>query len=234
MKTTILIADSQKENLNTLRLLLEKEGYSVLEAQNGSDTLELVYLRRIDLALLDISLPGISGHYLVRKIREAANIPILFLSAADNTNDIRTAYRFGADDCIAKPFIASDVTSRVRAHLRKARQFSDAMKSDSYVIRYRDIELDTELCEVRKDHDTIELTPTEYKILRHFMENPERVFIQQQLYEIGWNDTRFVDDTIIGDCIASIRGKLGDTDETYIRYIPELGYAFGTTPEEIV
>ncbi len=231
MKTTILIADSQKEILNTLRFQLEKEGYSILEAQNSSDALELIYLRRIDLAVLDVSLPGMNGHYLIRKMRDAANIPILFLSAADNTNDFRIACRLGADDCITKPFVPSDVTSRINAHLRKARQFSDVMKSDSGIVHYADLKLDTEQCEVRKGGVPIELTPTEYKLIRHFMENTGRVFNHMQLYEIGWNDTRFVDDTTIVDCIATIRAKLGDTDDTYIRSVPELGYAFGAPPD---
>jgi DNA-binding response OmpR family regulator len=227
MNTTLLIADGQKEILNTLRLHLEKDAYTVLEAQNGSDALELVYLRRIDLVLLDISLPGMNGHYLVRKFRELAHVPIIVLSASDDTNELRTAYRLGADDYITKPLNLSDVSARIHGHLRKARQFSDVLKTDTGIFRYEDIELDTDNCEIKKGGLPLDLTPTEYKLLRHFIENPGRVFNNPQLYEVGWNDTRFVDDTTIGDCISEIRTKLGDTEGTYICTVPEAGYSLG-------
>lgn len=226
MKTTILIADGQKEILNTLRLPLEKEGYNILEAQNGSDALELMYLRRIDLAVLDVALPGMNGHYLIRKMREAANIPILLLSSSDESDDLRVAFRLGADDYIARPFEPKKMISRIQGHLRRVRQFSDATKSKTGIIRYQQIELDTEACEIRKSGSLLELTPTEYKLIRHFMENPGKIFTTRQLYEVGWNDTRFVDEKTINAHISQIRTKLGDIDGTYIRTIPEAGYSF--------
>lgn len=227
MNTTLLIADGQKEILNTLRLHLEKDDYTVLEAQNGSDVLELVYLRRIDLVLLDMSLPGMNGHYLIRKIREVARVPVIALSTSDDANELRIAYRLGADDYITKPLNLNDVSTRIHAHLRKARQFSDALKTDTGIFRYEDIEMDTDSCEIKKSGVPLDLTPTEYKILRHFIENPGKIFINQNLYEVGWNDTRFVDDTTIGECISEIRAKLGDTEGTYLRAAPEGGYSFG-------
>ncbi len=227
MNTTLLIADGQKETLNTLRLHLEKDGYTVLEAQNGSDTLELIYLRRIDLVLLDIALPATNGHYLVRKIREVAHAPIIAMTPSDDTNELRTAYRLGADDYITKPLNLSEISARIHAHIRKARQFSDALRTGTSVFRYEDIEMDTDSCEVRKAGVSLDLTPSEYKILRHFIQNPGTIFINQNLYEVGWNDTRFVDDTTIGACITEIRNKLNDTEDAYLRVTPEGGYSLG-------
>ncbi|MBN1892521.1 MAG: response regulator transcription factor [Clostridiales bacterium] len=227
MKTTILIADGQKESLNTLRLHLDKEGYNILEAQNGSDALELMYLRRIDLAVLDAALPGMNGHYLIRKMKEAANIPILLLSSSDDSNDLRVAFRLGADDYIAKPFTSDEIITRIQGHLRRVQQFSDATKANTGIIRYQEIELDTESCVIRKSGSPLDLSPTEYKLLRRFMENPGKVFNPRQLYEVGWNDTRFVDEKTINDYISRIRTKLGDTDGTYIQTVPKVGYSFG-------
>jgi DNA-binding response OmpR family regulator len=227
MKTTILIADGQKETLNTLRLYLEREGYSVLEAQNGADTLELVYLHRIDIAVLNISLPGMNGRYLVRKLRDVANVPILLISSSGDTNELHTALRLGADDLIMTPVNANDLIARIRGHLHRARQFSDAKSTEPGIYRFENIELDTDRCEVATGGIPLDLTPTEYKLLRHFMENPGRIFNTHQLYEVGWNDTRFVDDEIIEGCVSRIREKLGDTDGSILRSVPESGYSLG-------
>ncbi|NLW89032.1 MAG: response regulator transcription factor [Clostridiaceae bacterium] len=229
MKTTILIADGQKETLNTLRLHLEKEGYRVLEAQNGSDTLELLYLHRIDLAILDISLPGTGGSFLIKKMRETSDFPILFLSSSDGTDELRQAFRLGADDFISKPFVPFELMNRVKGHLRRMRQFSDAKRSDSGIYRYGSLQINTDDCEVTKDGVTLALDPTEYKILRHLMENPGTSFDHHRLYEVGWNDTRFVDDTTIEGTLLQIRFKLGDPEGSYIR-ISDSRYSFSVDP----
>lgn len=224
MDTTILIADDEKEIRDLLRLYLENDGYTVVEAADGIAALEQMKKHTVDLAIVDIMMPGLNGHMLVKRIREINNLPILFLSAKSDPHDRILGLRLGADDYVTKPFNPLELCARVQAHLRRVRQFSAVQTERESKINIRDLILDTEQCLLTKDGIPVELTSTEFRIMRLFMENPGRVFTKQQIYEAGWNESSFVDDNSIMVCISKLRAKLGDEGGEYIKTIRGLGY----------
>lgn len=224
MDTTILIADDEKEIRDLLRLYLENDGYTVVEAADGIAALEQMKKHTVDLAIVDIMMPGLNGHMLVKRIREINNLPILFLSAKSDPHDRILGLRLGADDYVTKPFNPLELCARVQAHLRRVRQFSAVQTERDSKINIRDLILDTEQCLLTKDGIPVELTSTEFRIMRLFMENPGRVFTKQQIYEAGWNESSFVDDNSIMVCISKLRAKLGDDGGEYIKTIRGLGY----------
>ncbi len=224
MDTTILIADDEKEIRDLLRLYLENDGYTVVEAADGIAALEQMKKHTVDLAIVDIMMPGLNGHMLVKRIREINNLPILFLSAKSDPHDRILGLRLGADDYVTKPFNPLELCARVQAHLRRVRQFSAVQTERESKINIRDLILDTEQCLLTKDGVPVELTSTEFRIMRLFMENPGRVFTKQQIYEAGWNESSFVDDNSIMVCISKLRAKLGDEGGEYIKTIRGLGY----------
>ncbi len=224
MDTTILIADDEKEIRDLLRLYLENDGYTVVEAADGIAALEQMKKHTVDLAIVDIMMPGLNGHMLVKRIREINNLPILFLSAKSDPHDRILGLRLGADDYVTKPFNPLELCARVQAHLRRVRQFSAVQTERETKINIRDLILDTEQCLLTKDGVPVELTSTEFRIMRLFMENPGRVFTKQQIYEAGWNESSFVDDNSIMVCISKLRAKLGDEGGEYIKTIRGLGY----------
>lgn len=224
MDTTILIADDEKEIRDLLRLYLENDGYTVVEAADGIAALEQMKKHTVDLAIVDIMMPGLNGHMLVKRIREINNLPILFLSAKSDPYDRILGLRLGADDYVTKPFNPLELCARVQAHLRRVRQFSAVQTERESKINIRDLILDTEQCLLTKDGVPVELTSTEFRIMRLFMENPGRVFTKQQIYEAGWNESSFVDDNSIMVCISKLRAKLGDEGGEYIKTIRGLGY----------
>ena len=209
-----------------LRLYLENEGYTIVEAGDGIEALEQIKKYPVDLAIVDIMMPVMNGHTLVKRIREINNMPILFLSAKGDPHDRILGLRLGADDFITKPFNPLEICARVQAHLRRARQFSVVQSERENKIRIRDLLLDTEQCQLFKNGCPIELTSTEFRILRQYMENPGRVFTKQQIYEAGWNEASFVDDNSIMVCISRLRAKLGESETEYIKTIRGLGYRF--------
>lgn len=224
MDTTILIADDEKEIRDLLRLYLENDGYTVVEAADGIAALEQMKKHTVDLAIVDIMMPGLNGHMLVKRIREINNLPILFLSAKSDPHDRILGLRLGADDYVTKPFNPLELCARVQAHLRRVRQFSAVQTERETKINIRELILDTEQCLLTKDGVPVELTSTEFRIMRLFMENPGRVFTKQQIYEAGWNESSFVDDNSIMVCISKLRAKLGDEGGEYIKTIRGLGY----------
>lgn len=226
MDTTILIADDEKEIRDLLRLYLENENYAVVEASDGIEALEKLKANDFDLAIIDIMMPGMNGHTLVRRIRETNNLPILFLSAKSDPHDRVLGLKLGADDYVTKPFNPLELCARVDAHLRRSRRFAAAASVRSGRIAIRDLVLDTEQCMLMRQGSPIELTSTEYRILKQFMENPGRVFTKQQIYEAGWNESSFVDDNSIMVSISKLRAKLGDSENESIKTIRGLGYRF--------
>lgn len=223
MNYTVLIADDEPEIRQLLRLYLEKDGYHVLEAEDGIQTVSLLSSEEIDLILLDIMMPGLNGYQVLRKIREHSNVPVMILSAKGADEDKILGLDLGADDYLSKPFNPLEAMARINSNIR--RFYSLGAKSASLSqLTVRDLRLDTEECLVYKGDTPIDLTSTEYRLLRLFMENPGKVFTKQQLYEEGWGEAYVVADNNIMVCISKLRAKLSDDSNAYIKTIRGLGY----------
>ena len=225
MNPLILIAEDDADIRALLRLYLEGDGFRVLEAENGTAALTLAREHAPDMAILDIMMPKLNGYALIRRIREHNNLPIIILSAKNETTDKIMGLGLGADDYIAKPFEGLEVIARVEACLRRFSRAKADISSGPSILTVRDLSLDTDACVLIKDGISIELTSIEYRILKLFMESPGRVFTKKQIYEAAWGEDYVVDDNNIMVYISKIREKLGERSGTsYIRTIRGLGY----------
>ena len=185
MNYKILVADDEAEIRSLLKLYLENEGYSVVEAVDGLEAMEKLKSDKPDLCVLDIMMPGMDGYQVLRKLREDSNIPVIILSAKDADSEKILGLNLGADDYIAKPFNALEAVARINSNIRRFYKLgSSEVKLPT--VKVRDLELDQESCTLKKDGEPIELTSIEYKIMELFMNHPGKVFTKQQIYEYGW------------------------------------------------
>jgi len=223
MAYKVLIADDETEIRQLLRLYLEKDGYIVVEADNGRKAIDFIEKDKIDMAILDIMMPELNGYQVVQKIRANSNIPIIMISAKSNDEDKILGLDLGADDYITKPFNPLEAMARINSNIRRFYALGAAASVEK-TLTVKNLRLETEECVVYKDDEPIELTSVEYKILRLFMENPGKVFTKQQIYEEGWGNEFIVADNNIMVCISKLRGKIDDEDNEYIKTIRGLGY----------
>ena len=226
MSYKILIADDEAEIRDLLHLYLEKDGYEVCEAADGIQAMELLQKEKIDLAILDIMMPGIDGYRVLRNIRENNNIPVIILSAQSSDSAKILGLDLGADDYITKPFAPLEAVARVNSNIRRFYQLGSkesGQKSDRELV-VRDLRLDPESCMLYRAEEVIELTSVEFKIMKLFMENPGKVFTKQQIFEQGWEEEYMISDNNVMVCISKLRSKLDTEDREYIRTIRGLGY----------
>ncbi|ETT63776.1 transcriptional regulator [Paenibacillus sp. FSL R7-277] len=225
---TILIADDESEIVELLQLYLEKE-YNILTAENGIEALKLMQNNKIDLAILDIMMPGMDGLQLLKRIREYEHFPVLFLSAKSQYHDKILGLELGADDYIAKPFNPLEIVARAGAMLRRVHQFDakapEEEKPNEQIVLGR-LTLDRSTCQVEVAGEAVALTSTEYKILELLMQQPGRVFTRKKIYETVWEDFYVYEDNSIMVHISNIRDKIERDSKRpeYLKTIRGLGY----------
>lgn len=226
MAYRILVADDEAEIREVLRLYLEKEGYEVAEAADGAEAVRQIKSGTIDLAILDIMMPGLNGYRVLQNVREENNLPVLMLSAKSSDSDKILGLDLGADDYITKPFVPLEVVARVRSHLRRfyALGAGDTGSDTGGAIQVGGLRLELDSCLLYRDGERIELTSVEFRIMKLFMENPGRVFTKQQIFEAGWEEEYMVSDNNVMVCISKLRGKLAHEGREYISTIRGLGY----------
>ncbi|MBT2293691.1 response regulator transcription factor [Paenibacillus albidus] len=225
---TILIADDETEIVELLQLYLEKE-YTLLEANSGPEALLLIQNHKIDLAILDIMMPGMDGLQLLKKIRQEYQFPVLFLSAKSQHHDKILGLELGADDYIAKPFNPLEIAARVGALLRRVHQFdAPAVEAKSEQLKLGELTLDRASCLLYRSGEPVALTSTEYKIVELLMEQPGRVFTRKKIYEAVWEDFYVYEDNSIMVHISNIREKIEQDSKKpeYLKTIRGLGYKF--------
>lgn len=224
MGYTILIADDEAEIRNLLRLYLENENYSILEAEDGQQALELLRTKQADLCILDIMMPRMDGFHVLQEIRKESNIPVIILSARDADSEKILGLNLGADDYLAKPFNPLEAVARVNSNIR--RFYSMGGSADiRRTFTVQDLTLDEDSCTLTRGGTVIELTSVEYRIMELFMAHPGKVFTKQQIYEQGWGEEYIIADNNIMVCISKLRAKLNENDPSaYIKTIRGLGY----------
>ncbi|WP_282942476.1 response regulator transcription factor [Paenibacillus sp. RC67] len=235
MSYNLLIVEDEPEIIELLRLYLEKE-YCVFEANNGEQALLQVNNHKIDLAILDIMMPDMDGFQLIKKIREAYQFPVLFLSARSQDYDKILGLSLGADDYITKPFNPLEIVARVQALLRRVHQFDStgSIQEEEEQLIAGDLMVDTKSCTVYQHGQPVSLTSTEYKIIALMMAHPGRVLTRRRIYEAVWDDMFAYDDNTIMVHISNLREKIEKDPRhpEYIKTIRGLGYKF-ETPMEI-
>ena len=222
MNYKILVADDEKEIRELLRLYLENSGYLVLEAEDGQQALELFRNEPVDLCILDIMMPRLDGYRVLQELRRESNVPVMIMSAKDADSEKILGLNLVADEYIVKPVNPLEAVARVNSNIR--RFYSLGTSPVSETLKVKDLELDIDACELRKDGKTIELTTIEYKIMELFMKHPSKVFTKQQIYEYGWGESFIVSDNNIMVCISKLRDKLDEDPSRYIKTIRGLGY----------
>ena len=216
-KKCILIADDEKEIRDVLSLLLSGEDYLILCAEDGQAAIDMAS-SEVDLYILDVNMPRLSGFMAGAEIRKKYDAPIIFLTAYSGESDKVMGFSVGADDYIVKPFSNVELLMRVKAILRRnvGRAATEPESSKSR-LALGDIFLDTHSQSVIKGGESIALTYTEYKILELLLTNRKRIFSLEQIYSIVW-DENAVGDSAIMVHIKNIRKKLGD-DSRNPKYI---------------
>lgn len=214
-KYKILICDDEREIRDLLKLYLRGEDAEIFEAGDGIRAMEILKKEDVDLALVDIMMPGMDGLELIGRMRrEGIKTSFLVISARTALDDRLVGYEAGADDYICKPFEPLEVLAKIRAVLRKGGDEQEILKG-------RDFVLDLAKCEVLKDGEVSELTKVEFEVLKLMLENPGRVFTKEQIYRAGWGDEYVADDNSIRVIISRLRSKIGPEN---IQTIRGLGY----------
>lgn len=221
----ILICDDEKDIVNALKIYLNDANYTIYEAFNGREALELVRTKDIHLVLLDIMMPELDGIQTMLKIRETSNVPVILLTAKSEDADKVLGLTIGADDYITKPFNPIEVSARVKSQLRRYMQLGGgSVKQD--VLRIGGIELDDKEKTVALDGEEVALTPTEYDILKLLMQNPGQVFSPREIYQRIWNDLPYGSENTVAVHIRHLREKLeiNPAEPRYIKVVWGQGY----------
>ena len=232
--TTILIIEDDADIREGVRILLESEGYSVQEAGSGSEGLQKLQEQNeagpVDLILLDIMLPDISGLKICEEIRKTSYVPILFLTAKAMESDKLIGLMVGGDDYLTKPFSYSELLGRVKALLRRYQVYSGCSEKSDEEKAYLElagIRIHTSINEVYVNGTEVSLTELEYQILRLLMQHPKKIFSAQNLYESIWSEPYFYNcnGTVVVH-IRKLRVKLEEDpgNPQYIKTVWGKGY----------
>ena len=217
----LLLVEDDRPLAELVRFHFDRAGYDVTRTGDGEEALILAEEVRPDLVILDWMIEGISGIEVCRRLRRrpsTANLPIIMLTARGEENDRVRGLETGADDYLTKPFSPKELVARAGAVLRRVRPALAAETLD-----YGGIEMDLAAHRVRRDGKGIQLGPTEYRLLRHFLENPGRVFSRQQLLETVWPHSEDIELRTVDVHIRRLRLALGEPD--IIRTVRSAGYA---------
>ncbi|WP_243526700.1 response regulator transcription factor [Bacillus pseudomycoides] len=234
MERTIIIVDDELEIIEILRLFLEMEGFSILEARDGKSALNLIQKFKVDLAIIDIMMPNINGYELIKIVRKEYKMPIIILSAKNQEMDKIMGLGLGADDFISKPFSLLEVLARIQAQLRRTYDFNvNSLNQERSQTCFDDLVLDHRSCILYKRGREIKLSALEYKLLKLFMGEPGRIFTKKQIFENVWADYYYSDDNTIMVQISRLREKIEDhpRNPVYLKTVRGLGYRFAKKEE---
>ena len=208
----LLVVDDEPNIRELLSTSLRYAGFEVTAAANGREALDAAEEFQPDLAVLDVMLPDMDGFTVTRRLRSAGrHFPVVFLTARDGTEDKITGLTVGGDDYVTKPFSLDEVVARIRAVLRRTASLDD---DDAAVLRVDDLELDDDAHEVRRGGEVVELSPTEFKLLRYLMMNPNRVLSKAQILDHVWEYDFNGDASIVESYISYLRRKIdNDPDQ---------------------
>lgn len=221
MKNILLVEDNEAIIMG-FKYSLEQENIKVLIAKNVIETRQKLNQEKIDLVLLDVSLPDGNGFDICKEIKQKQDIPVIFLTAQDEETSVVFGLDLGADDYITKPFRTRELISRINSVLRRYGKKEDTTN----IVQYKNIKIDTNSAKVYKDEKEIIFTSLEYKILLMLFTNQNKLITREQLLEKIWDIAgNFVNDNTLTVYIKRIREKL--QDETIIKTVRGLGYRIG-------
>ncbi len=217
---TVLVIDDEQPIVEILKFNLVKEGYSVLEAYDGAQGLELALSKNPDLILLDVMLPKMDGFEVCRKIREKSSVPIIMLTAREEEVDKVLGLELGADDYMTKPFSVRELTARVKANLRRMTidKTTPGPIDNTNVIMSGDLVINMERYEVKKRDIVVDITLREFELLKFLALQPEKIFTRESLLENVWGYEYYGDVRTVDVTVRRLREKIED-DPGMPRYI---------------
>ena len=230
MSEKILVVDDEHDIADLLEVYLKNENYTVYKYYSAMEAPECIEREELDLAILDIMLPGVDGFSICQKIRERYTYPIIMLTAKDEETDKITGLTLGADDYVTKPFRPLELVARVKAQLRRYKKYSPVSEVETQKttrLSYKKLELDMKTYECLLDGELVALTPTEFSILQLLLKQAGNVVSLEELFRSVWKDEYYnKNSSTITVHIRHLREKLRDTgaNPTYIKTIWGVGY----------
>ena len=228
MKPLVLIVEDEAPLVALLRYNLEREGFAVAEAADGEEALLQIAERRPDAVLLDWMLPLVSGIEVCRQIRRAPatrSTPVIMLTARGEEGDRVRGLNSGADDYVVKPFSLGELIARLRAVIRRAQP-----NANEQTLRYADVTMDLVAHRVTRAGKPIHLGPTEFRLLRHFLQQPRRVFSREQLLDQVWSQDAEIEFRTVDVHIRRLRKALNEAGTAdLLRTVRSVGYALDRT-----
>ncbi len=217
----LLVVDDEPNIVELLSASLRFAGFEVETAAGGLEAVDKARAFRPDLLVLDVMMPGLDGFGVVRRLRQdGVRTPVVFLTAKDATEDKVQGLTLGGDDYVTKPFSLEEVVARIRAVLRRVSTSPAAAKHLSFA----DIELDEDTHEVWKDGALVQLSPTEFKLLRYFMQNTGRVLSKAQILDHVWNYDFGGDANVVESYVSYLRRKIDTTEPRLLHTLRGVGY----------
>ena len=230
-KYHILIVEDDKEIRDGVEIYLKNQGYQVWKASNGKEGLEIVAQEEIHLAILDIMMPVMDGITAMNEIRKTSNVPVILLTAKSEDTDKILGLSVGADDYITKPFNPVVMIARVKAQLRRYMMLGGNVpkKQETDALEIGGVCLDDRAKKVTIDGEPVNLTKTEYAILKFLMEHPNTVYAPKDIYRAVWEDAPFGQEGTVAVHIRHLREKIeaDPSEPRYIKVVWGQGYMFG-------
>ncbi|MDU5504063.1 MAG: response regulator transcription factor [Anaerococcus vaginalis] len=227
-KINILLVEDERGISKIMKSYLENDGYNVFQAFDGKSALDIFENEDIDLILLDLMIPEISGEDLIKEIRNKSNVPVIMVTAKVNEDDIINGLKLGADDYVTKPFSPKELMQRIKTVLRRIEKYS-IPRAD--IIKTTDgrLEMDLEYNRFFKDGEEIFLTKNEFQIVKTLFSNPNKIFTREEIIEITFGFDYDAYDRAIDTHIKNIRQKIEDNPKkpSYIKTIYGMGYKSG-------
>ena len=233
MSINVLVVDDEKEIADLVELYLKNEGYNIYKYYNGADALQCIKTKELDLAILDVMLPDISGFSICQKIRENHHYPVIMLTAKVEDIDKITGLTIGADDYITKPFNPLEMIARVKAQIRRYKRYNKLNSSEKQAIKHNENEYDFAGLIINKDKhtcslfdETLSLTPIEFSILWHLCENRGKVVSSEELFEAVWGEKFLDNNNTVMAHIGRLREKMHEKPRKpkFIKTVWGVGY----------
>lgn len=226
MAQRILVVDDEPAILELVSYNLRREGYEVITAATGTEALEKATTQEMHLVVLDLMLPEMDGFAVCRELRKQSRVPVLMLTARGDEVDRVVGFELGADDYVVKPFSPRELVARVKAILRRAGPQGGDEESSRRV--FGQLTIDYESYEVTVSGEKIDLTPTEFQILRVLSGRPGRVFSRDELLDRARGEEFFGDVRTVDVHVRHLRAKIGDDPQNprYIETVRGVGYRF--------
>ncbi len=221
----LLVVDDEPSILELLSVSLRFAGFEVVTATNGADALNQVRQVQPDLLVLDVMMPGLDGFAVASTLRSRGDrVPVLFLTAKDATEDRVKGLTLGGDDYVTKPFSLEELVARIRAVLRRTGGPAAGAEQPPSRLSYGDLVLDDDTHEVWEGEREVELSPTEFNLLRYFLQNPGRVLRKRQILEHVWNYDFGGDGNVVESYVSYLRKKVDRSEPRLLHTVRGVGY----------